>query len=266
MNRDELLELIPAYAIDALDKDERIEVETLLKQDAEAQSLLQEYQVVASILPFTVPQRPAPAHLRDNLKSQLIARRQNSVDKKATPVAEKPQQKTKTGTARILPFPMSMIASAAAMIIVILGIVFVLASGILTPDNTSNIHPNAVIYNDIVAQANFERFSISPGVANDAEGELVVSADGSQAILRIASLPDTTEEESYQIWLIGNDEVVSGGIFHWPDGHGPYYVAIERPVADLVELGMTIEPFDGSPLGNAPTGERLFGVSIASTD
>ena len=262
MNRDELLELIPAYAIDALDEDERIEVEALLKQDAEARALLRDYKAVVAVLPLAVPQRTAPAHLRGDLQKQLAERRQNSTGKQEAPVEDKTSH-TESAQSRILPFPSAMIASAAAMIIVVIGIVFVLASGILAPDD---IHPNAIIYNDIVAQAGSGRYYVTPDTAPDVNGELVVSEDGSQAILRVASLPDTTDEESYQLWLISDEEVVSGGIFHWPTGHGPYYIAIDRPVADLVALGMTIEPFDGSPLANAPTGERLFAVSVASAE
>lgn len=264
INRDELLDLIPAYAIGALDEDERIELEALLKQDAEAQSLLQEYESMASILSFAVPQRPAPAHLRGDLQKRLTARRQNSAGDQTESLIEDIVPETEISQSRILPFPTTVISTVAAMLIVLIGFIFVVSSGILNLDNTSELHPNELLYNNIVAEAGFERYAISPELADTANGELVVSADGSQAILQIASLPDTTDEESYQLWLISDEEVVSGGIFHWASGHGPYFIAIDHPVDDLLALGMTIEPFDGSPLGNSPTGERLFAVSVAS--
>jgi len=256
MNRDELLELIPAYALDALDDDERIEVEALLNKDAEAQSLLQEYEDIAAILPFAVPQRPAPAHLR----ADLIARLSKPSVSLEEPVAKKPE--TQPGIeqkSKVVPFPTNtLITAAAAILVVAIGLVAFLLNGNETSDN-----PNEILFNELIEQDGSQRFTISPGTASEATGELVFSADGSQAVLRISSLPDTTDEESYQLWLIGEEHTQSGGIFHWPDGHGPYYVLIDHPIDELVSVGMSIEPFEGSPLGNAPTGERLFGVAIA---
>lgn len=264
MNRDELLDLIPAYAIDALDEDERIELEALLKEDTEAQSLLREYEAMASTLSFSVPQRPAPAHLRGDLQNRLIAQRKNSTANQVESVDDDIAPETKPSQSRILPFPAIIISAIAAMLVILIAFIFLVSSGILNLDNPSELHPNEVLYNSIIAEAGFERYAISPELAHEANGELVVSADGSQSILQIASLPDATEEESYQLWLISDEEVISGGIFHWATGHGPYFIAIDRPVNELLALGMTIEPFDGSPLGNAPTGERLFAVSVAS--
>ena len=65
MTRDDLLELIPAYALDALDTDERAEVDSLLTSDAEAQQLLADYEAVASALVFHVPERTFSIRSRD---------------------------------------------------------------------------------------------------------------------------------------------------------------------------------------------------------
>lgn len=250
MNREELLDLIPAYALDALDVDERVEIEALLKKDAEAQFLLQEYEAVAAILPFAVPHRPAPAHLRADLKARLA---------KPSPVAE--VEKSPSGTAeksRILPFPTNTIITlAVAMLVMAIGLV-----AFLMNDSGTTENPNEILYNQLIEQDGSQRFTLTPELASEATGELVYSADGTQAILRISELPDTTEEESYQLWLSDEDAIESGGIFHWADGHGPYYVLIDRPIEDIATVGMTIEPFEGSP-ENAPTSEQLFNVTVA---
>ncbi len=92
----------------------------------------------------------------------------------------------------------------------------------------------------------------------------MVTSDGEQAILRIASLPDRNEDESYQLWVIDGENVQSAGLFYWATGHGPYFIPIQHPLSEIGTIAMTIEPLEGSPLGDAPTGDILFGVDVTS--
>ena len=71
--REELLNLIPAYAIGALDEQERIDFEAWLQTDPEAQAILADYQIVADHLVALAPLRPAPAHLQADLRQRLTA-------------------------------------------------------------------------------------------------------------------------------------------------------------------------------------------------
>jgi len=106
MDRNDLLDLIPAYALGALDAEERAAVETLLATDAEAQQLLAEYQGVAETLMLTAPARPAPAHLQADLKARLAAQRESTTGKtgarEAAPTARPTLQKRscKNGASR----------------------------------------------------------------------------------------------------------------------------------------------------------------------
>src|SRR5215207_10893992 len=79
MDRDTLLDLIPAYALDALDDDERQQVAALLETDAEARQLLQDYRAVADVLPLMVSVREVPASTRTGLQQRLAERRSNQV-------------------------------------------------------------------------------------------------------------------------------------------------------------------------------------------
>lgn len=251
MTREDLLNLIPAYAIGALDDDEQIALENLLQTDAEAQERLQDYTAIADILTFAVPERPAPAHLKADLKARLAAR--PKIVPKDTPV----QNITPSKSPGLLSFTSVAIASAAILLLV-LGFWFVMTQ--LEPQ----LAPNEGLFNEIVAQANIDRFAVAPVSADDASGELVVASGGEQSVLRIASLPDISEDQSYQLWVITGDTVQSIGIFHWTTGHGPYFVPIQQPITEIGTIAMTIEPFEGSPLGNEPTGDILFGVEVAS--
>ena len=75
MDKQALLDLIPAYAIDALDPDERALVEAQLQTDPEARRLLDDYRTVGDALVLAVPAIPAPAHLGDNLRRRMAASR-----------------------------------------------------------------------------------------------------------------------------------------------------------------------------------------------
>ncbi|GAB5494550.1 MAG: anti-sigma factor [Phototrophicaceae bacterium] len=250
-----MLDLIPAYSIGALDDDERIALEKLLETDAEAQQQLQEYEEIAELLVFATPERSAPEHLKADLKARLAKRPK---------LVEKPEQAV-TSDINVLPkenppqpsLTIRLLTLAAAILILVLGLGFAMTQ--LNPD----INANEVLYNDIVEQSNISRFELAALAAENAEGEFVVASNG-DAVLRIESLPDTTEEESYQLWIIEGDSVQSAGLFHWDTGHGPYFISIEQPLSSIGTIAMTIEPLRGSPLGNAPTGDILFGVEVSS--
>jgi anti-sigma-K factor RskA len=254
MNRDDLLELIPAYVLAALEDDERIMVEAFIKKDSEAQQLVQEYEAVTSVLALTTPIKTAPAHLKSDLQ-QRLAMRQNQ----AAPSTEKIET-----APRLLRLSYNiLISSAAAIIVVIFGLIF-FVNRVSAPD----LAQGQVLYNEIVAQAGFQSFEVTPAESENTSGELVVSEDGRQAVLRVAALPTIPETQRYQLWLVQEDSVESGGLFYWSTGDGPYYIImpLDRPIDEYVGFGMSLEPENGSPFPDAPSGSQLFGVSLAQAD
>ncbi|MEP0763458.1 MAG: hypothetical protein HRF48_12060, partial [Chloroflexota bacterium] len=76
VSRDELLGMIPAYALNALDPDEARVLEAWLPTDPEGQALLVEYRALAGQLYVLAPPRPAPAHLGADLRARLAAGRE----------------------------------------------------------------------------------------------------------------------------------------------------------------------------------------------
>ncbi len=120
MTREELLNLIPAYAIGALDDNERIALEKLLETDTEAQQIMQEYTAIAEVLTFAVPERPAPAHLKADLKARLAARPKNVAEEAPVSVGEASKKP------RLISMPNILLASAAAILVVVIGIGIIL--------------------------------------------------------------------------------------------------------------------------------------------
>lgn len=260
MDRKTLLDLIPAYAVDALDADEHEAVAAFIERDPEAKAIFADYAAISAMLPLAAPMRPAPAHLQDDMRKRLAARKTEAkpapkeerpapeiLPKEEKPLVEKPS--------RVIPLAAWFVAAAAVLAVAIVGGFLLLR----TPGDEMSVA--RALYDEIVAQPDFERFEVSTAEGLSVEGELVVSADGNNAVLRIASLPQLTEEQSYQLWAASDGAVHSEGVFHWPTGHGPYFVRINQPIGELVRLGMTIEPFEGS---DQPNGERIFEVLVAS--
>jgi anti-sigma-K factor RskA len=255
MDRKTLLELIPAYAVDALDADEREAVAAFIERDPEAKAIFADYEAISAMLPLAAPMRPAPSHLQDDLRKRLAARKTTTPEERPAPQLLPKAEKSVEKPSRMIPLAAWFVAAAAVIAVVIVG-------GFLlfrTPSDEMAVA--RALYNEIVAQPDFVSYQVSAAEGLTVEGELVVSANGRDAVLRIASLPQLSEEQSYQLWTATDGAVDSAGIYHWPTGHGPYFVKIERQIDELVRLGMTIEPFDGS---EQPAGDRIFEVLVAS--
>jgi anti-sigma-K factor RskA len=93
--------------------------------------------------------------------------------------------------------------------------------------------------------------------APGATGLLVISLNGEHGTLVADDLPELSDQQQYQLWLIdSNGNRTSGGVFSVRDGYGAVWVRSPQPLAQYVGFGVTIEPSGGSA---APTGEKVLG-------
>jgi anti-sigma-K factor RskA len=234
MDRNTLLDLIPAYALGALDIEERAEVEALLATDAEAQQMLAEYQAVADDLILTVTPRSTTA------EPTLI------------PPPAKPNLRRQT------PVWLPLVAAAAMVAIVVAAVL------LLRPQSEPPSDP-AQRYQWIVAQENVRRIPIAAAdPALSTHGELVLTSDGKYGVIEVRQLPEIHNNQTYQLWLIDDQGAHSGGIMDFSQPHGSNYISLplEKAADDYDAFGMSIEPEGGSPDPNGPTGDRVFGVTV----
>lgn len=235
MDRNELLDLIPAYALEALEADEKLQVEALLKTDAEAQQLLAQYQDISSHLILATPARRAPSHLQDDLRQRLAANR--------------PAQGTLPAGRRI-PIWMPLLA-AAAVIAIIFGAIAYL-----------NRNPAETLYNQIKATNGYKTLSIPGTDATTPIGEMLVSPDGSQAVIRMTRLPALQADRTFQLWLIDERGAQSAGLFPFTQSDSTYYVAVPlaKNVLEYQAVGVSVEPSGGS---TAPSTTPIVVISTA---
>jgi anti-sigma-K factor RskA len=249
LSRDDLLALLPAYALGALDPDERAAVEAWLPTDAEARALLAHYQAVTDQLYVLAPARPAPAHLEADLRRRLAAERAPAARRRtdATPF----WRRGRTWLA------------AAALLIVLVGAAVLLqglsGNGTPTPDA-------GALYATLAAQADARRFAIEVAEEQaNLRGELIVTASGDRAVLRVEQLPQLPADQTFQLWLLDVEGTLrSGGIFRAEDEVTHILIPLERPLTAYQRFGVSIEPAGGSPYPDRPTGPVVFRVYVNS--
>lgn len=251
--REELLNLIPAYAIGALDEDERAEFEAWLHQDREAQSLLADYRAVADHLVALAPLRAAPDHLQADLRRRLTASQSREVS--AAPGAARTLSRRRIAWG---------LAAAALLAVVIAGALFAQ----LGPVNDSDPTPDAAhLYAQLAARPEASQYAVVPGDVDDAvSGSLVVSPDGTQAVLRVSYLPPIADNQTFQMWLVDDTGArTSGGLFLADTSQAALYIRVpfDRPATMYQGVGVSLEPAGGSPYDDRPTGPRVLSVPLS---
>jgi len=246
MDRNTLLDLIPAYALGALDPDERAEVEAFLATDAEAQKLLAEYQALTDAIVLTTPARRAPAHLNADLRQRLAGTRSQTTQPVTSPAKPAPRRMQ-----RWMPY---VVAAAAVLVIAVAAIIL---RRPLPPDDP------AQRYEWIMAQADRRTIPITPANSNS-EGELVLTSDGRYGVIEVSQLPTIQTNQTFQLWLVDDGGAHSGGLlqFAQPQGQNFIIVPLEKPVDAYKGFGVSIEPAGGSPKADGPSGPRVFGITV----
>ena len=244
MDRDTLLAQIPAYILGTLDDEtERADVAVFITNDAEAQAIAQDYQAIRDTLAFTAPAKQAPAHLRDDLKNRL-------------------KQSTKSANDKTIRPTYWRMASVAAIALVLIAVSFVLA----TINRPTTQTDNQQLYEAIASATDSRRLSVSSEF--DAQGDLIVSADGETAILRVEQLPPLAEEQVFELWLVHTENGIrSGGVFAFDDPADTHFISL--PLAfnfdTYAGFGLSLEEDGGSPFDDRPTGPQVLRVEIAET-
>ena len=240
MDRSELLDLIPAYALEALDPDEKRQVEALLKTDSEARDLLAEYQDITTNLILATPAKRAPAHLQDDLRKRLAANRPAAV---LPSVSQRP-------TRRRISIWVPLLAAAAIITIVFGAIAYL------------NRNPAERLYNQIKAMPGYKIMPIPGADGTTPIGEMIASPDGSQAVMRMTRLPALQSDRTFQLWLIDDSGAHSGGLFPFTQPDSTYYVVVPlaKNVLDYKAFGVSVEPTGGSP---SPSTTPIVVISTA---
>ncbi len=244
-----MLDLIPAYALGALDPDERAEFEAWLATDPEAQQLLAEYQALADPLVMMTPLRQAPAHLEVDLRRRLAESR----------------GQTPRGTSRAWRWRPLAVAAALALVaavVLVLSALPVAAPNDGTPTPDITLDEAAQLFAQLRQEENVRRIALTPSEGQDQlAGEFV--SDGNQAVIQVWRLPVLSDDQTFEVWLVDEGGPQSGGLVEAAPPDEPTYILVplDKPLDEYQGFGVSIEPAGGSP-EQGPTGPRIFGVSL----
>jgi len=239
-------ENLTAYALGALDAEDVRALDRHLESCQECQRELADYLAVSEgLLAALPPQAPPP-----DLKRQLSAHLQRT-DKPA-----------RTRPAWSLPKVSFQQFAAVTAFIVLLGLnLFSTLQVRNLQQQQAELAQRLNAEQDAVAMLAYpetQKLPVSEGVA----GSLLIDPYKNTAILFTWNLPELKEGEIYQIWLIDSQgNRISGGLFS-PDPVQAYTsakVASPIPLYEFVGLGVTVEPWGGSP---GPTGPNVLKIKF----
>jgi anti-sigma-K factor RskA len=231
----ELDELLGAYALDALDADERRQVEDYLESNPRAAAEVQAHREVATMLAFTGMSAP----------DDLWGRISDEINEAAPPpgpelarVMSIDDHPRRRWINRVAPWVVS-VAAAALVLFVAIG----LTDRASAPDQSTS---------SALEVARADRDSKTTTLVSDAStssAEAIIDQDGHGFVVA-SELPTLPSDQTYQLWgVVGDGQVISLGIF----GPNPEIetFTVDSPVT---ALAITIERSPGVISNGNPDG------------
>lgn len=237
---DELLLLVPAYAIGATDPDETALIEAEIARCPEAQAELDSFRALADDLRAGVPQiEPSAA-----LKSRLIAATQP-----APPITLPASTAQPTPLPRLIPRRRPLwVTLAAALFFLLIGTnaFWIIRTNQLEQQAEAN--PSLNLAQDI----SWTRLENDTG--GNAWALMMWNPTGEYGVLCAYNFPELPPNRVYQLWLRGESGRVSGGTFQVNErGFGLLSVRAGQSIDGFEVAGITTEPYGSTE----PTGESV---------
>jgi len=255
LTRDEVKELLPAYALGSLDADERVGVEQSLARYPDLAAELAGYDEVTSSLATAVLQRiPPPA-----LKLAVLAAAHKQ------PEPSKPQP---TWWERLLDILRTGgLAPRLAFATLALGLV--LGIGYLAfqlPSTVAQLVEQQQV-KDLMAQGT-DAVHLKGTTSYPKAWALIKYKKGEQvAGMWVGDLAPLARAQTYQLWMVDNTgKRWDGGVFN-TSGKGERYVIVHcpLPVDSMVRFGVSVEPAAGSATPTGPGVMRWDRANSAGT-
>lgn len=251
MDQEHVSDLLAGYALDILDADEAKRVAAHLEACAACSRELAGFRLAAAELPAALELHAPPAALRERILSAAATRppavkdalRPAQPEPGSAPVSSyRPRKHAPARKFGLTP------AWAAVGLIVIAALLF------------ANV-AQWIQVRRMQSQASLRTVALLPAEASGAAtGTLVISMNGEYGVLVTDHLPPLDPNKQYQLWLIHDGMRDSGGVFSVnTEGYGTLLVSSPRPLADYQAVGVTVEPYGGSP---GPTGARVLGGDL----
>ena len=241
VNCEPFRDLLPCYALGALDPDEAKAVEAHVRTCTDCQAALKEYQTVSDGLMYAMPCPAPPPRIRARLIARLASGKPQAAGRRTMPRWQ-------------------WAVGLALLVLVTLNVSTLYQLNAVQRRQTAL---TADVYDyqralSVLAYPQSRTFSVS----GEATGTLVLNSELHAGALFAWGLESLDAAHTYQIWLIQPDgKRVSGGLFRPEPGKrfATAYISLSRPLSDFVGMGVTVEPSGGSP---GPTTPRVIGTTF----
>lgn len=247
----DILDLLTAYALDALEPEEMARVGNMLEHDPELRRQLGELRTTVGLLPHALPDTVPPPELRQKVLDYAVGRTSRTVTPARAAVQTRGLRGWLTGLG----------ALAAAGLVAA-----VITWGQLGAARTELAQTQAALEQQIALNQQVAQVVATPNqtvALSGAVGNGTVVDDGRGQLVLAANLPPLADGRVYQLWLLEGSAVpISGGTFT-VDGEGVALAALplENLPSDAV-FAITEEP---GPTGSAgPTSDVLISNIPAS--
>lgn len=236
--RDDAWDLLPAYALDAVDDLERRAVERLLAADPDARRALDEYRDVVAA--FTVESVPPPA-LREQVLGRVAGTPQQPQHPQhdVAPAGGEPAPDARPGV--VVPLrPRRRWALVAAAAAAVVAVAVPTTVAVRTAQERDALQAQAAVVDRMMADpdAAILRAPVTGG------GTATVLVAGDDMYFRATDLPDLGAGQDYQLWVVAADgSVRSAGVLADEDGTASSLVQDE---SGGVGMAVTVEPSGGS--------------------
>lgn len=240
-------QLLAAFALGALDVDERLMVETHLETCASCRQILADYQAVGDGLMYAMPPTQPPAGLR----ARLLA--------KTAPTPPKPDKIERWQL--LFPRLMSAVGIVTLLVLVVFNLNLLVRTNQVLQTQES-LTQQSQASQTALALMTYPGSQVAVIESGNIYGTLVFNPEGELAVLNVWGLNDLQAGQDYQVWLIEPDQTrISGGVFRSSDDMGfvSFVIKSSTSMDSFTGIGVTIEPEGGSP---SPTGPRVFGVQL----
>jgi anti-sigma factor RsiW len=259
---DDMQPWLAAYALGDADDEEAPRAH--LAACPRCQHDLQEYRLVAGLLPYSAPESMPRPELREQViglverhaAQQALA----SLPRPAMPAPEAPAVRPRR--------PRSFWAALAfaSLALALLGWNITLQGELNR--QTAQVAQNRQSWQTMIALLNDSSLRWYALAAQPSDGSTQSKANGHfwatprslVACLVAQDLPNLPAGEVYQIWLMRGGELASGGTFEARGGNAWTFVRADEPLVGYSEIFVTVEPEGGSP---APAGPRVMGGTLS---
>jgi anti-sigma-K factor RskA len=233
-----------AYALDAVDDNERRLFEEHLETCADCRAEVAEFRATAAYLGMAVAV-PPPPQLRDRVISQIRQVRQLPPERNNV----RPIRGVSRGRFTLV----AAAASILAAIAIALGVIAyqtdqrndeLTAQLEQRQEDVAALAAEAERIADVLAAPDAQ--TTFGEVRDGGEAAAVASAERGEVILLTRDLPQLAEDLTYQLWFIDDEGVpVSGGVLDVPRD-GDLTLVTEGDLADTAAIALSVEPSGGS--------------------